>query len=78
MKGSCKCLHHGVATVLVWLAWLSGIGFVWAIFFNQSLLNWDSNNFFQSIVVIGVLIYLSNYCSCCNNCVHGSDCNTCK
>jgi hypothetical protein len=85
--GNCKCFHHGVVKVMLFLVWMSALGFWWATAFKQSFWWMDGNHFFMDVVILSLLILTTRFCGCCGfmtgKCTHDSsckcgDCGMCK
>ena len=83
MKNTCKCMHHGINKVLLFLVLLSAVGFWWSSAFDQKILWMDSDHFFKDVVILSLLSFVSKYCGCCGlgggmggngMCNHNSDC----
>ncbi len=76
MEGKCKCPHHTAIKVMLVLLWVSAVGFWWASAFKQTFLWMDSEHFFKDVVILGVLMYMTKFCGCCEmcGCGHGDDC----
>ena len=65
MHGNCKCFHHVCAKILVVLAWLSALAFLWASWKTTLVWNLDSSEWFYHVVVFALLAFSTKFCGCC-------------
>ena len=77
----CKCVHHTFVEVLTLLVWVSAIGFFISSWFGGYLYAFDSEYFFQTAVMLSLIIFGTRFCTCCadasSRSVTGMNCSLC-
>lgn len=74
MHGNCKCGHHWCAKILVVLAWVSAIAFLWASWKTTLVWDMDEAVWFYHVVVFTLLAFSTKFCGCCMKMMGGKSC----
>lgn len=72
----CKCIHHTLVSVLMILTWVSAIGYFIASWFGGYLYVFDSQYFFEVVVILSLIVLSTKFCNCCQE-MHHKDCADC-
>lgn len=69
-EGICKCGHHKIEKILMFLPWLTAIAFWLALWKDGIFWNVSSDVWFQHVIVFSLLLFGMSWCKCCGSRVH--------
>ena len=91
--GMCRCPHHKFAMLLGLLGFIAALAFFWSAWSLSIVWEFDSDFYFQAVIVLALMAHGTSMCRCCGwgrmgmqkggACTHGEgcrcgDCDRCK
>lgn len=77
MHGECKCFHHVFVKVIGVIAAAAAVLFFWTAIGGSMVLGFDDAFYFQSVIVLALVMHGGKFCGCCSGHGAGFSCKDC-